>query len=104
MKKRMTIQDKAETAIKKAVDKVIENRTKQSGSVKVSKEAIKEMNTENAEHFIRGNKEYIISKYNSKRYFVIVSEKPGNVIPIFPFFTKQEALDYIDKQAKRSSK
>ena len=100
----MTIQDKAEVAIKRAVDKVIENRTKQSDSVKVSKEAIKEINTEKAEHIFKGGKEYIVSKYNSKRYFVIVSTQSGNVVPVFPFFTKQEALDYIDKQEKGNSK
>lgn len=45
--------------------------------------------------------EFIISKYHSKRYFVVVVYEDGSMIPQFPFSTEKEAKRWVEKQKKR---
>ncbi|MBU0684110.1 MAG: hypothetical protein ABIH85_01065 [Candidatus Omnitrophota bacterium] len=99
-KKRLSVFDKAETAMKEAVDKVVENHMHPVRSLKVTRESMENMKTEKKDHIVKGGTEYIISKYNPKRYLVCVS-KSGNIVPVFPFTSKKEALKYIDSQEKK---
>jgi len=94
-KKRLSVLDKAERAMKQAVEEVVENHIKPVRSLKVSRESIKKMKTKEQKHVFKGGKEYIISKYNPNRYFVAVVSKSGNTVPVFPFTSKKKAQDYI---------
>ena len=100
-KKRVSVLDKAESAIKQAVDDVIENHIKLAHSLKVSRESIEKI--KNPEPIFRGDKKYIISQYNSKRYFVAVVSK-SNIVPVFPFTSKKAAQEYINSCEKKKKK
>ena len=100
-KRRLSVFDKAELAMEQAVDKVVENHIKSVRSLKVSRESIEEMKTGEQEHFFKAGKEYIISKYSPKRYFVAIVSKTGNIVPVFPFTNRREAWDYIDNSGKK---
>ena len=95
-KRRLSVFDKAELAMKQAVDEMVENHIKPVRSFKVSRESIS-----GEEHFFKADKEYIISKYSPNRYFVAIVPKTGNIVPIFPFTSRREARDYIKKCGKR---
>jgi hypothetical protein len=100
-KRRLSVFDKAELAMKQAVDGVVENHIEPVRSFKVSRESIEEMRTGEQEHFFKADKEYIISKYSSNRYFVAIVSKTGNIVPVFPFTSRRDAQDYINNCGKR---
>lgn len=98
MKREKLLQQKAQVALNDAVFEVKVRHLRSGRPLAVWKNGKTVMRKPEGERIFKHGKEYIISKYSINRYFVVIIDQNGNIVPKFPFNTLREAKHWVERQ------
>ena len=98
MEKEESLQQKAQEALNKAIHEVNARHFRADRPLAVWKNGETVMKMQKGERINKHGKEFIVLKYSANRFFVVVVDQNGNIVPKFPFNTLEEAKRWIEQQ------
>jgi len=98
MGKERSLQQKAQLALNDAIHEVNARHFRTQRPLAVWENGETVMKMQEGERINKHGKEFIILKYSVNRYFVVVADQNGNMVPKFPFNTLEEAKHWVEQQ------